>query len=133
MSKELKRKNTRVPMNTPVTYAPLPQAYVPTDEALEALNPKGADYQISRLKDISEGGLMINTTSVLEPGSNILMRFTLPSDQKSSEIVAIGRVRHLNLPKKPDLEETIGMGIEFRQLSPKGSKAITNLIEKHCM
>ncbi len=125
------RKFARVPMDTPVTYTSLPRSFTPSDQAFEALHLEEANYQISKLRDISEGGLMINTTSYLEPGAQVLMKFTLPIENKESEIIAIGKVKHLDFPKDPDLEETVGMGIEFLQLPHKGSRAIAHLIAKH--
>ena len=118
-------------MDTPVTYARLPESFVPTEECLEALNTQGVDYQISKLRNISEGGLMISTTSYIEPGSHILMRFTLPNGKDRNEVVAIGEIKHLNLPDRPDIDTTIGMGIQFRHLSTRGTQAIHELVSRH--
>jgi uncharacterized protein (TIGR02266 family) len=71
--------------------------------------------------NISHGGIAIRTTSPLENGARIKVRFRMPGSKK--DIDAQGRVawsdRHL------------GMGIEFDKVEPGSQTLIDNFVDAH--
>ena len=70
-------------------------------------------------RDISLGGMFIETTSLLPVGSPLTVRFNL--DYKDRVVTALGRVAYQI--------EKMGMGIFFTKIEPKDSEAIREYVE----
>ncbi len=70
-------------------------------------------------RDISLGGMFIETTSLLPVGSPLTVRFNL--DYKDRVVTALGRVAYQI--------EKMGMGIFFTNIEPKDSEAIREYVE----
>lgn len=77
---------------------------------------EGDNFAIySNSKNISEGGMFLNTYYLLNEGTRLNLQFELPSSGKTvgvdGEVVWQGKV-----PASGDDEETVGMGIRFVDL-----------------
>jgi uncharacterized protein (TIGR02266 family) len=59
----------------------------------------------SRLADLSEGGLFVDTVNPLPPGSEVNFRFELPGKAGQSPVVGLAKVAWT--------QPTVGMGVEF--------------------
>lgn len=75
--------------------------------------------------DIAAGGLFIATLTVLEIGSTVTVKFTLPD---RTEISATGEVRWARVLDERAPQVLPGMGIQFLDLSPKAKASIENFI-----
>src|ERR1043166_5912815 len=56
---------------------------------------------VGKTVDISETGLLISTTDLLDVGESVTVRFALPVEHAAITIVAIGRVVRLAPGKEP--------------------------------
>lgn len=74
--------------------------------------------RVSRVRDLSQGGVFISTDSVLSQGSEIHLLFSLPE----GEIRIEGRVRYSN-PQR-------GMGVEFNRMTDADQARLKELIRR---
>lgn len=66
----------------------------------------------SRLADLSEGGLFVDTVNPLPPGAEIKFRFLPPGKGPQPPIEGLARVAWV--------QTTVGMGIEFMRFGGDG-------------
>jgi len=71
--------------------------------------------------NLSRGGIAIRTTSPLESGSKIKVRFRMPGSKR--DIDAEGRVAWS--------DRRVGMGIQFEQVDPGHQSIIDNFVDAH--
>jgi uncharacterized protein (TIGR02266 family) len=71
--------------------------------------------------NISQGGLAIRTTSPLETGATLRLRFRVPTSRR--DIDAQGRVTWV--------DRRVGMGIQFTALLPEDQAAIDEFVQAH--
>jgi uncharacterized protein (TIGR02266 family) len=74
--------------------------------------------------DLSLGGMFLETSQLLAPGTDVLLDFTVPAPAEAAVLVR-GEVAWLNEPRhriKRDLP--IGMGIQFTKMTPEAQSAI---------
>ena len=71
--------------------------------------------------NLSRGGIAIRTTSPLEHGSKIKVRFRLPGSKR--DIDAEGRVAWS--------DRRVGMGIQFESVEPASQTLIDNFVDAH--
>jgi uncharacterized protein (TIGR02266 family) len=98
-----RRSGPRVPLGVPVQY--------------RVGNTIGAAVTL----DVGSGGVAIRTTSPLETGSRIGVRFRIPGSRRDVE--AEGRVSWS--------DRRVGMGVQFEQVEPAGQAAIDDFVEAH--
>ncbi|PNU20329.1 two-component system response regulator [Geothermobacter hydrogeniphilus] len=90
----------------------------------EGLERELTDYSLN----ISTGGVFLETTNPLPPGSPLSLEFNLP--QRSEPIVSQARVAWINDPKritKPHLPP--GMGVQFLDLSLADLQAVRDFVQ----
>jgi uncharacterized protein (TIGR02266 family) len=75
--------------------------------------------------DISEGGLFVATVDLLPIGSEIDLRFTLPSG-RSVDVHGVVRWRREVNDRQPEIFP--GMGVQFRALEPAAASAIQQFV-----
>lgn len=75
--------------------------------------------------DISEGGLFVATVDLLPIGSEIDLRFTLPSG-KSVDVHGVVRWRREVNDRQPEIFP--GLGVQFRTLEPAAASAIQQFV-----
>lgn len=73
----------------------------------------------TRISDISETGIFVDSMSPLPVGANLELTFTLPNGHV---VEAEGRVAHC--------QPRIGMGIEFSRLKPEDAAAISEAVHQ---
>jgi uncharacterized protein (TIGR02266 family) len=71
--------------------------------------------------NLSRGGIAIRSTSPLENGSKIKVRFRMPGSKR--DIDAEGRVAWS--------DRRVGMGIQFEQVDPANQSIIDNFVDAH--
>jgi len=71
--------------------------------------------------NLSRGGIAIRTTSPLEGGSKIRVRFRMPGSKR--DIDAEGRVAWS--------DRRVGMGIQFEKVDPANQSIIDNFVDAH--
>ena len=71
--------------------------------------------------NLSHGGIAIRTTSPLEGGSKIKVRFRMPGSKK--EIDAEGRVAWS--------DRRVGMGVQFDKVDPASQAIIDEFVDAH--
>jgi len=71
--------------------------------------------------NISNGGLAIRTTSPLERGTSLKLRFRLPAGKR--DIDAQGRIVWI--------DRRVGMGLEFMELDAESQAAIDGFVQAH--
>lgn len=71
--------------------------------------------------NISHGGLAIRTTSPLDPGTVVKVRFRLPGGRK--EIDAEARVCWI--------DRRLGMGLQFTRIEPDAQAAVDEFVQSH--
>jgi uncharacterized protein (TIGR02266 family) len=74
--------------------------------------------------DLSLGGMFLETSQLLAPGTEVLLDFTVPAPAETPVVVR-GEVAWLNEPRhriKRDLP--IGMGIQFTKMTPEAQGAL---------
>jgi uncharacterized protein (TIGR02266 family) len=71
--------------------------------------------------NLSHGGIAIRTTSPLEGGSTIKVRFRMPGSKR--DIDAEGRVAWS--------DRRVGMGIQFEKVEPANQSIIDNFVDAH--
>jgi uncharacterized protein (TIGR02266 family) len=71
--------------------------------------------------NLSRGGIAIRTTSPLEAGSQIKVRFRMPGSKR--DIDAEGRVAWS--------DRRVGMGVQFEQVDPANQTIIDNFVDAH--
>jgi uncharacterized protein (TIGR02266 family) len=71
--------------------------------------------------NLGRGGIAIRTTSPLESGARIKVRFRMPGGKR--EIDAEGRVAWS--------DRRVGMGVQFEKVSPAGQTLIDNFVDAH--
>lgn len=71
--------------------------------------------------NLGRGGVAIRTTSPLDAGSRLHIRFRLPGAKQ--DIGAEGRIAWS--------DRRVGMGIQFEQLDPAGQTGIDNFVDAH--
>ena len=71
--------------------------------------------------NISRGGIAIRTTSPLENGANVRLRFRLPGSKR--DIDAEGRITWSDRRQ--------GMGLQFEKLDPQDQAAIDEFVDAH--
>ena len=103
-----KRKSPRVPANIRVNYSTV-------DEFL-------SDFTTN----INEGGLFIQTKTVLEIGTSVQLKFSLPHAKRLIEVE--GEVMWSTPSGGP--EDTSGIGIRFQDLSEEDKEMINKLVRQ---
>jgi uncharacterized protein (TIGR02266 family) len=89
-------------------------------DAPAALSHKGASQPIAgRARDISVGGMFIETASVVPFGTDVMIRVRLPGNK--DELTLPGVVRWVR---------NDGMGIQFGLLGAKETHAITEIVPR---
>ena len=76
-------------------------------------------------RDISEGGLFVATVDLLPIGSEIDLRFTLPSGQ-AVDVQGVVRWRRELNDRQPEIFP--GMGVQFRALPPQAAGMIQSFV-----
>lgn len=71
--------------------------------------------------NLSRGGLAIRTTSPLDPGTSVTLRFRLPGSGRDIDLNA--RVAWT--------DRRVGMGLQFERLEPADQAAIDEFVEGH--
>ena len=71
--------------------------------------------------NLSHGGIAIRTTSPLDPGSKVKVRFRMPGSKR--EVDADGRVAWS--------DRRVGMGIQFEIVDPASQTVIDNFVDAH--
>src|SRR5262249_33718903 len=71
--------------------------------------------------NLSHGGIAIRTTSPLEAGTKIKIRFRMPGSKR--DIDAFGHVAWS--------DRRVGMGIQFEQVDPAHQATIDNFVDQH--
>jgi uncharacterized protein (TIGR02266 family) len=71
--------------------------------------------------NLSRGGIAIRTTSPLESGSKIKVRFRMPGSKR--DIDAEGRVAWS--------DRRVGMGIQFEKVDPASQAVVDNFVDAH--
>ena len=71
--------------------------------------------------NVSRGGMAVRTTSALEPGTTVRVRFRLPGARK--DIDADARVAWT--------ERRVGMGLEFTRIDPEDQAIINEFVQSH--
>ena len=71
--------------------------------------------------NLSHGGIAIRTTSPLEAGTKIKIRFRMPGSKK--DVDAEGRVAWS--------DRRVGMGLQFETLDPAQQTLIDNFVDAH--
>jgi len=71
--------------------------------------------------NISRGGIAIRTTSPLDAGAKIKVRFRMPGSKK--DIDAEGRIAWS--------DRRVGMGIQFEKVDPANQQIIDNFVDAH--
>jgi len=71
--------------------------------------------------NLSHGGIAIRTTSPLEQGSRIKVRFRMPGSKK--DVDAEGRVAWS--------DRRVGMGVQFDKVEPANQSVIDNFVDAH--
>jgi len=71
--------------------------------------------------NLSHGGIAIRTTSPLEAGSKIKVRFRMPGSKR--DIDATGRVAWS--------DRRVGMGVQFEMVEPASQAIIDNFVDAH--
>jgi len=71
--------------------------------------------------NVSRGGMAVRTTSVLEPGTTVRVRFRLPGARKDVEAEA--RVAWI--------ERRVGMGLEFTRIDAEDQAIINEFVQSH--
>ncbi len=98
------RRTPRAPIDLLVEFAPKSQE---------------TDRRGGRAKDISLGGMFVETSDPPAFGTEVIVELTLPGQAASFILLGVVRWTH------PD-----GMGIQFRTLSARETFAITAMISK---
>jgi len=95
------------------------------------------NFYVGLSENLSEGGLFVGTQNILPIGTLIRMEFTLPTFPDAVSVV--GEVRWVRSPNAFSKDHNNfssgggdagrpGMGIQFKELTPEVSKAITKFI-----
>src|SRR4029077_4999783 len=84
-------------------------------------SPFGNTIAAALTLNLSHGGIAIRTTSPLDSGSKIKVRFRMPGSR--SEIDAEGRVAWS--------DRRVGMGIQFEIVGPANQILIDNFVDAH--
>src|SRR5262249_27579205 len=71
--------------------------------------------------NLSHGGIAIRTTSPLDGGAKIRVRFRMPGSKK--DVDAEGRVAWS--------DRRVGMGIQFEKVEPANQQVIDNFVDAH--
>jgi uncharacterized protein (TIGR02266 family) len=71
--------------------------------------------------NLGRGGIAIRTTSPLESGARIKVRFRMPGGKR--EIDAEGRVAWS--------DRRVGMGVQFEKVNPASQTLIDNFVDAH--
>ncbi len=89
----------------------------------------GGARSVARSVDLSLGGLFVETTELLPPGTEALLEFTLPG---AGLVFVRSEVAWVNDPRrkiKKDLP--VGMGMQFTKLTPEAQMAVGRFVETH--
>lgn len=76
----------------------------------------------SRLADLSEGGLFVDTVNPLPPGTEVKFRFQPPGKGPQAPIVGLAKVAWI--------QQTVGMGIEFVRFGGDGWDRLRALLKE---
>ncbi|HWL85447.1 MAG TPA: PilZ domain-containing protein [Polyangiaceae bacterium] len=96
------RRTPRAPIDLLVEFAP---------------KAAGSDRRGGRAKDISLGGMFVETADPPEFGAEVVIEVTLPGQRTAFVLPGVVRWTH------PD-----GMGVQFRTLSARETFAITEIV-----
>ncbi|UCD85957.1 MAG: TIGR02266 family protein [Deltaproteobacteria bacterium] len=94
-----------------------------------AVKYKGVkDFLVEYSRNISKGGIFLNTSNLLPYGTEVRLLFTLPGSTK--EIKILGKVVHtITREEGRQRNQETGMGIEFIDFSPSSKIEISEYIE----
>jgi type IV pilus assembly protein PilZ len=90
----------------------------PLDVAVEISTKAGAAI-VARARDISVGGIFVDTDEPLPFGSDVLVRVVLPSSKDPFVLPAVVRWTRVG-----------GMGLQFGLLGARETHAITEIVRK---
>lgn len=79
--------------------------------------------------NLCQGGMFIVTERPAEPGTEVLLRFTLPGH--SDPLFVRARVAWISGEEKDPAAFT-GMGVQFLDLEPAAAQVIANLVDRLC-
>lgn len=79
--------------------------------------------------NLCQGGMFIITESPAEPGTEVLLRFTLPD--QSDPLFIRARVAWM-IGEEQNPAVCTGMGVQFLGLEPAEAQAIANLVDRLC-
>lgn len=103
--------------------------YIRVPLAVKVTNVRTKEFHFFYSKDISMGGMFLETKDPYPVGTEVELDFFLPIKDSKERLVIPGkvtRVQHFDVNKK---EQPIpGMGIEFSQIEPAHASAISNFI-----
>jgi uncharacterized protein (TIGR02266 family) len=71
--------------------------------------------------NVSNGGVAVRTTSPLEPGTTVKLRFRLPGGRSDVEAEA----------KVAWVDRRVGMGLQFTKVMPADQAAIDDFVQTH--
>ena len=71
--------------------------------------------------NLSRGGIAIRTTSPLEPGTDVKLRFRLPGSRRDIDLESLVAWT----------DRRMGMGLQFRQVTPADQAAIDEFVDSH--
>ncbi len=78
-------------------------------------------------KDVSEGGLFVETDTMIPAGTDLSLEFTLPDAEKP--VTASGKVVRAVTPEEKGAGKNAGLGIRFSSVSPADSERIKQYVE----
>lgn len=106
------RRHARVPLHTSIEYRP---------------DGAAGDFLLQSSRNVSEGGLFIETRSPEPIGTRLDVVFALPSDER---VVARGVVAWVNPWRDDGPNPNPGMGIRFEGLPMEHREAIARLVRR---
>jgi len=78
-------------------------------------------------KDVSEGGIYVETDTMIPPGTDLTLEFTLPDAVRP--VTAEGEVVRAVTKEETKTGQQPGLGIKFTNVSPENAERIKNFVE----
>lgn len=103
--------------------------YIRVPLAVKVTNVRTKEFHFFYSKDISMGGMFLETKDPYPVGTEVELDFFLPIKDGKERLVIPGkvtRVQPFDVTKKD--QPIPGMGIEFSQIEPSHASAISNFI-----
>jgi hypothetical protein len=80
---------------------------------------------MGRTRNVSEGGLLLETYRPLQPEQTVLISVGLGDDM----VELRGRIVHLHPPVPPSSKDRYCSGVELTEIDPKGKRLLQKYIE----